>query len=191
VDLGRSLAPDRHVLGAGVGEGQALGSLDGVHHPHRLEPFLLVVGQVVVGAVRAGELGLASRIGYGVGAQHGGHDGNVLGAAVDVPVEGPLQVGGDRVLGRVEGDPEDLRELALAEHLDLAQLAAERDLGGVVDVDVAEHERPVGLERLQARGGQVAVGQEPVAVDALDLGPHAVAELLGGDHSHQSGTLAL
>jgi hypothetical protein len=46
-------------------------------------------------------------------------------------------------------------------------------------------------ERLQARGGEVVVGQEAFAVDALDLGPHPVAELLGDDHSHRSGTLAL
>ena len=133
---------------------QALRRLDGVHHPHRREPLLLVVGQVVVGGVGAGELGLAPGLGHGVGAQHRGHDRDVVGAAVDVPVEGAAQVGGRRVLLRVEGDPEDLGVLALAEDLDLAQLLAERDLGGVVDVEVAEHERAVGLERLEARGGQ-------------------------------------
>ena len=84
----------------------------------------------------------------------------------------------------IERDQEDLGVLALAEHLDLAQLLAERHLRGVVDVEVAEHEGAVGLERLEAGAGQLVVVQQAFLVDALHLGPHRGAELLGGDHSH-------
>ena len=58
------------------------------------QALLLVVGEVVVGRVGAGELGLAPGLGDRVGAQHRGHDRDVVGAAVDVPVERPPQVGG-------------------------------------------------------------------------------------------------
>ena len=98
----------------------------------------------------------------------------------------PRQVLRRRVLRRVEGDAEDLGVLALAEDLDLAELAAEHDLGLVVEVEVAEHERPVVLERLERPGREVVVVEQLLAVDAVDLGADRGAELLGGDHGHGS-----
>ena len=44
--------------------------------------------------------------------------------------------------------------LALAEHLDAAEPLAERHLGGVVEVEAAEHEHAVGVERLQRPAGK-------------------------------------
>ena len=166
--LGRALAPVGDLLGRGVGDGRALRRLDRVDDPHRREALLLVVGEVVVGGVGAGELGLAARLGHRVGAEHGGHDRDVVGAAVDVPVEGAAQVGGRGVLRRVERDPEDLGVVAAAELLDLAQPPAEGHLRLVVDVQVAEHQRAVGLERLEAPGREVVVVEQAVLVDALD-----------------------
>ena len=69
--------------------------------------------ELVVRGVGAGELGLAAGRGDRVRAQHRRHDRDVVGRAVDVPVERPPQVLRDRVLGRVERDPEDLGGLAL------------------------------------------------------------------------------
>ncbi len=184
--LGRALAPVGDLLGRGVGDGRALRRLDRVDDPHRREAFLLVVGEVVVGGVAAGELGLAARLGHRVGAEHGGHDRDVVGAAVDVPVERAAQVGGRRVLRGVERHPEDLGVVAAAQLLDLAQPAAPGDLRLVVDVQVAEHQRPVGLERLEAPVGEVVVVEQAVLVDAFDQRADGGCEFLGRDHAMAS-----
>ena len=58
----------------------------------------------------------------------------------------------------------------VAEDLDPAQPLAERDLGRVVDVETAEDEHAVLVERLQRGGRQRLVVDQPLAVDADDLG---------------------
>ena len=155
----------RHIAtSSGVGSGltQSLGRFERVHHPDRGEALLLVVGEVVVGRVRAGELGLAARrSATSWAASRRGHDRDVLGQPVDVPVERAPQVAGRPVLRRVERHPEDLRVLALAEDLDPAQPLAERHLGGVVEVEVAEDEHAVRVERLQRPRGQRLVVEQP------------------------------
>ena len=103
----------RQLLGRRVRVHRALRRLDRVHDADRVGPFLLLVRQIVVGRVGAGELGLAAGLGNGVGAEHRRHDRDVVGAAVDVPVERAPEVRRRPVLRRVEGDPEDLGELPL------------------------------------------------------------------------------
>ena len=182
VHLGGPLAPQLHLLGRGVRVDQSLRRFERVNHPDRREALLLLVGEVVVGGVRAGELGLAARRGDGVGCKEGRHDGNVLGQPVDVPVERAPQVAGRPVLRGVEGHSEDLRVLALAEDLDPPQPLAERHLGGVVEVKAAEDEHAVLLQRLQRPCRQRLVAEQSRGVDVRHLGPDRRRQLLDGDH---------
>ena len=96
----------------------------------------------------------------------------------------PRKVPRRGVLRRVERHPEDLGELAVAEDLDLAELPAEGDLGGVVEVEVVEDQHAVGVEGVEAGRGQVVVGAHALGVDVGDLGPDRGAELLGRDDGH-------
>ena len=67
-----------------------------------------------------------------------------------------------------------------AEGLHRAEPLAEGDLRGVVDVQVAEDQGPVGLQGLERPRGQRLVGQELLAVDAGDLRADGGAELRSG-----------
>ena len=111
--------------------------------------------------------------------------------SVDVPVERAPQVRRGSVLRRVERDPEDLGVLALAEHLDASQPLAERHLGRVVEVEVAEDEHAVGVERLQRGLGEGGVVEEPSRVDTHHLGANRGGELLERDRRHGSSWLIM
>ena len=186
VDLGRSLPPRRQLLRRRVGVHQPLRGLEGVHDADLQQLLLLRGGQRVVRRVGAGELGLAAGRGDRVRAQHRGHDRDVVGGAVEVPVERSPQVLGDRVLRRVERHPEDLRAVAPAHELHPAELPAERHLRLVVEVQVAEHEGAVLVEHPEAPLGEGVVVEQPVAVDAQHLRTDGGAELLGGQYRHRS-----
>ena len=110
---------------------------------------------------------------------------DVVGAAVDVPVEGASQVRGGRVLLRVEGHPEDLGMLTPPERLHGAELAAERHLVLVVQIEAAEDERAVGVECLERPLGKRVVAQQLVTVDTLDQRAHSRCQLLGRDRCHR------
>ena len=96
------------------------------------------------------------------------------GAAVDVPVEGAAEVVGQWVLRRVERDPVDPRYRVVARsHVDLAELAAELDLRLRVEVQAAEHEHAVLLERVHDRARERSSVSSLFDVDADDLGADA------------------
>ena len=77
--------------------------------------------------------------------------------------------------------------LAGAEHLDPTEPLAERHLGRVVDVQVAEHEHAVGVERVERPGRQLVVVEQPVDVDAEHLGAHRLGQLRGLDRQRHRG----
>jgi hypothetical protein len=102
-----------------------------------------------------------------------------------VPVEGALQVFRHRVLGRIEGDPKDLRALPPAEDLDPSQFLAEGDLRGVIiDVQAAKDQGTVSFEHLEGPGRQGLIVEEPVHIDPDHFRPHGRTEPFGGDHCH-------
>jgi hypothetical protein len=122
-----------------------------------------------------------------VRAEHRGHDRDVVGHAVDVPVERALEVVGRRVLRGIQRHAEDLGTVGLAtDALDRSQAAAEGHLRVVVEVQLAEHEDAVAIEQLEALVGQRVVVEHPVDVDVEHLGTDAVAERLRVDRHRSS-----
>ena len=149
-----------------------------------VEALFLLVAQVVVGGIRAGELGLAAAGGQDVRAEHGRLGRDLVLGAVDVPEDGALEVLGRGGLRRVEGDLVDGRRRGRLGLADVVELLGEHDLGLVVEVELAEHEDAVLLEGLHGGGGELVVHQQPIRLDPEDLGAHA-PERARGQRAHR------
>ena len=171
--------------GVGFGVVEPLRRLDGVHDADRVGPRLLVVGEGVVGAVGAGELGLAAGLGHRVGAQQRGHDRDVVGAPVDVPVEGALAgtaadgfFCGSRVTRKISG----------FSPLPNTSTAPRRLLNATWVASSMWRSRntraPLASSASRIHAGQRLVLEQSSRVDARDQGADSVAQLLCGDHGH-------
>ena len=186
--LAPSRAPHRELLRCRVGCHASLGRLEAVEDAERVEPLLLLLGQVVVRGVGARELRLAALPRDFVRSEQRRLDGRlVVGrrAAVDLPVESPAQILRRRVLLGVERDAVDPRyEVVRRRLVDLAQPLAERDLGLRVHVQTTEHQDAVRLERGHDLARELVVRQQPVAIDAHDFGTNGVGELVGRGNRH-------
>ena len=95
--------------------------------------------------------------------------------------ESTLEVLGKIVLG-VEADHGDLGNQVVRHGHHLSEPPAERDLRGVVHVQVPEEQDAIGVERLEACHRNVIVVEEPVTVDVDHFRSDRVAQLLGLDH---------
>jgi hypothetical protein len=157
---------------------RSLAVLDGTKYRPPLVALALGVGQVLVGRVGAGELGAAAHRGHVPGGQRGRLHRHLDRGAVDVPVEGALEVLGLVGLGRVQRNREDL---PAAQRHDRAQPAAERELRLVVGVQAADEQHAAPLQRLQAPADRRVV--EP-AVDAGDRHAQVRAQRPGLDHGN-------
>jgi len=149
-----------------------------VVHAQPVVPLALGLGQVLIGRVRARELRLAAGHRHVPGRQRGRLDRDAVRGAVDVPVERALEVLRRRVHARVEADLEDL--LPALRH-DRAELAAERKLGLVVQVQAAEEQHAAPLERFQASADDRVVQQ---VLDACDLHTQMRAQRRRLDHGN-------
>ena len=90
-----------------------------------------------------------------------------------------------RVLRLVQGDDIDAGRIAARRVVHLTQVPAKRDLGLRVEVQAAEDEDAVRLERVEDGRGQGAVAGQAIDADADDLRTHCIGQLLDRDHAHR------
>ena len=136
-----------------------------MHDAQRAEAVLLLVGEGVVSGVGIGEFGFTAPLGDLQGRQHGGLLRALVAqgcAAVDMPVEGRLQVCGRGILGLVQGDRVNPGDgvVTVGGMIDLAEPAAEGDLGLRVEVQAAKDQNPVVFQRIQDRFTDRVVGSQ-------------------------------
>ena len=172
VGLGRPLAPIRPASGACPVD-PLLGGHERVHDAEDRRPSFSSSARSSTARVGAGELGVAALAATSWALRTVAMIGMSSVHAVDVPVEGALEVFGRRVLGGVERHPEDLGSSPRGPAAPRPQPAAQRHLGLVVEVHLAEDEHAVPVERSRHRRRNVS-SAEPIAVDVEDLDPDDV-----------------
>src|SRR5262245_7137862 len=151
----RTSSPGLQLLGRGMGLHQPLRGLQAVHHADPFEAMLVRVGQIVVGSVGARKLSIAGTLSNLACRQQTGLGWDLVGRTIYVPEERSLQVIRDRVLFLVKRDLKDFRiwivgpRRAASEDYDLAEFAAEGHLCCIVQVQLAEHEHGMLLERVE------------------------------------------
>src|SRR5689334_8312423 len=127
-----------------------------MHDAKASHPLLVVVAQLVIGAVRTRELGLAATLRDPDGGEHSGHLRALIihrRAAVDMPVEGRTQIRRRRVFRLVQGDRIDTRDrmVAVRRVVDDAESAAKRHLRFRIQLKSRKGQYAVLLERIEYR----------------------------------------